>query len=531
MTPLVSSLPEWKNLESLSKSVGSIHVRDLLADEARNNSLITSLDNSIHLDLSHSKITGEVLDKFGSLFDKIGLDKKIAAMFNGEHINVTEDRAVLHTALRRPTGGSEIDKEVHAVLDSIKKFAAEIRSGALLGVTGLPLTQVVCVGIGGSYLGPEFVLEALRSDPSMAGAISGRTLRFLANVDPVDVYRALGGLDPARTLVIVISKTFTTAETMMNAKTVRKWLLDGLVGKDEKKIISHHFCAVSTAIEKTTAFGISRVFGFWDWVGGRFSVCSAVGILPLALHFGFEVCEKFLAGAHYIDEHFRTTEWRNNIPILMGMVSVWNSSFLRIPANAILPYTQALVRFVAHIQQVDMESNGKRVDIHGNAVDFSTGQIIFGEPGTNGQHSFYQLLHQGTTIASADFIGFKHSLAPQPIQVGETLENHDELMSNFFAQPDALAFGKTDHNACRHFPGDRPSLSLLLPKCDAFHVGALLAIYEHRTAVQAFIWNTNAFDQWGVELGKVLAKNLRPVLADKKTNENKNLLLAKYLQN
>ena len=546
---MISSTPQWKDLAKLAQEVKKVHLSELLENKARNESLIHKVGD-ILVDFSREKLTDSVLKKFFELFHKINLNGKIEAMFSGEKINRTEHRAVLHTALRRPFGTPflltvdelDVNLSVSIVLESIKKFSQEIRNGTLRGFSGKELTSVVCIGIGGSYLGPEFVFEALRSDFRNKSA-ADRTTRFLANVDPVDVARALEGLDPESTLVIIISKTFTTAETMLNARTVRAWILDHysssakLGGVSEEEIIDAHFCAISTASEKTTAFGISRVFGFWDWVGGRFSVCSAVGILPLALQFGFPVCEEFLNGAFAIDEHFRTEkDYSKNICVLMGLVSVWNSSFLGITSNAVLPYAQALVRFVAHIQQLDMESNGKRVTMDGHPVDFATGQVIFGEPGTNGQHSFYQLLHQGPEIISSDFIGFKRSTNPIELPKNEDslVANHHELMSNFFAQPDALAFGKTDAGGHKHFPGDRPSLSILMPVCDAFHVGALLALYEHRTAVQSFIWNTNAFDQWGVELGKVLAKNVRGVLAANhlplQDPHSQKLLLAEYMR-
>ena len=535
---LVSALLQWDNLKKLATK-GIPPLRDLLSDKARNESLLLQLENTgIHLDLSRSKITPEILAEFDSLFAAIHLGDKIEAMFRGEKINKTENRAVLHTALRKldkhslVVDGLDVHSSVTKVWAEIELFSSKVRSGELRGFSGKKLTNFLCIGIGGSYLGPEFVYEALRSDFRGTSSQVGQ-VRFLANVDPVDVGRALENLDPESTLVIVISKTFTTAETMMNAATVRDWILHHYKQQqsvDAKKIIDHHFCAVSTALEKTSEFGISTVFGFWDWVGGRFSVCSAVGILPLSLAFGFETCREFLRGANVVDEHFRTEKnFARNLPIMLGLVSVWNSSFLGIRANAILPYAQALVRFVAHIQQVDMESNGKRVDMNGHPVDFSTGQVIMGEPGTNGQHSFYQLLHQGPDVISCDFIGFQKSTNPI---MSEPISNHDELMSNFFAQPNALAFGKSDTNGHKEFPGDRPSLSILMPVCDAFHVGALLALYEHRTAVQSFIWNTNAFDQWGVELGKVLAKNLRPILSREtvpKDDDSQNLLLNKYI--
>jgi glucose-6-phosphate isomerase len=535
---LVSALPQWDNLKKLATK-GTPPLRDLLSDKSRNESLLLQLENTgIHLDLSRSKITPEILAEFDSLFSAIHLGDKIEAMFRGDKINKTENRAVLHTALRKldkhslVVDGLDVHSSVTKVLAEIELFSSKVRSGELRGFSGKKLTNFLCIGIGGSYLGPEFVYEALRSDYRGPSSQVGQ-VRFLANVDPVDVGRALENLDPESTLVIVISKTFTTAETMLNAATVRDWILHHYKQQqsvDAKKIIDHHFCAVSTALEKTSEFGISTVFGFWDWVGGRFSVCSAVGILPLSLAFGFETCREFLRGANVVDEHFRTEKnFARNLPIMLGLVSVWNSSFLGIRANAILPYAQALVRFVAHIQQVDMESNGKRVDMNGHPVDFSTSQVIMGEPGTNGQHSFYQLLHQGPDVISCDFIGFQKSTNPI---MSEPISNHDELMSNFFAQPNALAFGKSDTNGHKEFPGDRPSLSILMPVCDAFHVGALLALYEHRTAVQSFIWNTNAFDQWGVELGKVLAKNLRPILSREtvpKDDDSQNLLLNKYI--
>ena len=533
-----TSLSEWKNLEEVSGRIKRTHLRDLLTDRQRNESLIKRTSFGLTVDLSREKLDESVMNAFIALFKKIDLNGKIDAMFKGDRINQTENRSVLHTALRRPSIETEVDRGVHDVLSRIEKFSNEIRSGKHLGYSGKRLTSVICIGIGGSYLGPEFVFEALRSDrrPGAEARSADRTTRFLANVDPVDVGRALEGLDPETTLVIIISKTFTTAETMLNAVTVRDWIISHYKchssSSDEKKIIDAHFCAVSTALEKTSAFGISNVFGFWDWVGGRFSVCSAVGILPLALQFGFETCREFLNGAHAVDEHFRTEkDYSKNIPVLVGLVSVWNSSFLGIRSNAILPYAQALVRFVAHIQQLDMESNGKRVTMAGQTVDYQTGQVIFGEPGTNGQHSFYQLLHQSPDIISSDFIGFRQSVNPILI-AGEPVGNHDELMSNFFAQPDALAFGKADDGGHKHFPGDRPSLSILMPVCDAFNVGALLALYEHRTAVQAFIWDINAFDQWGVELGKVLAKGIRGVFASKNVAEDdcsQKLLLKEYM--
>jgi glucose-6-phosphate isomerase len=360
--------------------------------------------------------------------------------------------------------------------------------------------------------------------PQAAEVAKGRTLRFLANVDPVDVARATQGLDPEETLVVVVSKTFTTAETMLNARTLRKWLLDGIKGAAPEEIIRQHVVAASSAVPLVTEFGVdpANIFGFWDWVGGRYSVCSAVGVLPLALVFGFEVLEQFLAGARNIDEHFATAPLRENIPVLMGLLGVWNSTFLGHESRAILPYAQALLRFPAHVQQLDMESNGKRVGIDGRELPFQAGEVNFGEPGTNGQHSFYQLIHQGRAIPT-EFIGFARSQHPIELP-GEVVSGQDELMSNFFAQPDALALGKTreqleiegvaeELRPHKEFPGNRPSFSLLFGQLDPFTTGQLLALYEHRVFVQGAIWGINSFDQWGVELGKVLAKQVRTQLA------------------
>lgn len=471
------------------------------------------------------------------LADKVGLTESRQAMRSGAKINATEGRSVLHHALRMPKGydyaavnpteGQSIMDDVHAVRDKMEAFTNKVRNNEFVGVTGKPLKNYVCIGIGGSQLGPEFVNEALRADATASKAAEGRTLRFLANVDPVDFKLCTSDLDPEETLLVVISKTFTTAETMLNAKTAKKWITDSLVAKgvmDESDIASKHIIAVSTAIPKCVEFGIDKenIFGFWNWVGGRFSVCSAVGVLPLSLQYSYDVMSAFLDGAHDIDEHFFTAPLRENLPVLLGLLGCWNSTFMGYETRALLPYSQALKRFPAHIQQVDMESNGKRVAMDGSVLPFSAGEINFGEPGTNGQHSFYQLMHQGRVVP-ADFIGFMESQAPESLE-GEPVSNHDELMSNFFAQPDALAKGKTlselseeevpeELRAHKVFSGNRPSSSMLMTKLDAFAIGQLLAIYEHRTAVQGFIWGLNSFDQWGVELGKVLAKQVRTQLS------------------
>jgi len=516
----------WADLLAHAAEIKTTHLRTLLADEARNKAMTVQSEGLV-LDFCREKADLNTMDKLFAIAEIVGIDGRRSDMFNGEHINKTEDRAVLHVALRAPrdatfmNNGKNVVPQVWSVLDAIKAFSEGVRSGDWKGHTGKPLTDVVAIGIGGSYLGVEFAFEAFKTDPEAASAAAGRHLRFLANVDPIDVRRALEGLSAETTLVIVISKTFTTAETMLNARTVRAWLVQELGSPDA---VAKHFAACSTAIDKTTEFGIdpANVFSFWDWVGGRFSLCSAVGVLPLSLQYGFEIVNSFLQGAHDMDQHFLNAPPRENLPMIMGLLAVWNASCLGYEGCAVLPYCQALVRFVAHIQQLDMESSGKRVSMDGEAMPVNTGAIYFGEPGTNGQHSFYQLLHQGRVVAS-EFIAFKRSHRPVELP-GEIVANHDELMSNFFAQPDALALGKTEEEvrasgvaerlvSHRTFPGDRPSLSLILPICNPYWVGQLLALYEHRTAVQGWLWNINSFDQWGVELGKVLATEVREYLS------------------
>lgn len=415
------------------------------------------------------------MDLLVKLAEAAKLREKIDAMFGGEHINATEDRAVLHVATRAMrdetimVDGKNVVPDVWEVLDKIKDFTEKVRSGEWRGVTGKPIKNVVAIGIGGSFLGPLFVHTALRTDQEAASLAQGRSLRFLANVDPIDVARALNGLDAAETLFVVISKTFTTAETMLNARTVRAWLVAEL-GTEEA--VSKHMVAVSTNLKLVKEFGIDpeNAFGFWDWVGGRYSVCSAVGMLPLSLQYGFETMLEFLKGANDVDRHFREAPFEKNMPVLLGLMSIWNVSFLGHPARAILPYCQALGKLPAHIQQVSMESNGKGVDIAGNPLPFDSGEIDFGEPGTNGQHSFYQLIHQGRVIP-CDFIGIIKSQQSVYLK-NEVVSNHDELMCNFFAQADALAFGKTPielraegipESLVPHksFTGNRPSLSLV----------------------------------------------------------------------
>jgi glucose-6-phosphate isomerase len=529
----VASSPAWKALASHVQVIRTAHLRDLLKD-AKRCAALTAEHDGVLLDYSRQNATKETLSLLMALAREANLDGRLKAMCSGAKLNTTENRAVLHVALRAAQSerilvdGQDVVAEVHKVLAQIKAFSTAVRSGRWKGETGKKLTQVVAIGIGGSYLGPEFVAEALRTDPTTARTASGRSLRFLANVDPIDVARALDGLDPATTLVVVVSKTFTTAETMLNAKTVRAWLTRAL----GKQAVAKHMVAVSTNLPEVTAFGIDprNAFGFWDWVGGRYSVCSAVGVVPLALHYGFAAVEQFLSGARSIDRHLLSAPLEENLPVILGLLGVWNSTFQGHATRALLPYCQALHKLAPHIQQVDMESNGKRVGLDGQQLAFEAGEINFGEPGTNGQHSFYQLLHQGRVVP-ADFIGFRASQHPIKIK-GEPVDNHDELMANFFAQPDALAIGKTAEQ-CRAegvpealiphkvFPGNRPSNVLLLERLNAYTTGQILALYEHRTVVQGFIWGINSFDQWGVELGKVLAKQVRTQLHDSRTGTSK----------
>lgn len=549
-TNLISATEEWKCLREHVADVDKTHLRNLLKDEARCESMTVEFDGII-LDYSRQRITQETVKKLFKLAEVAHLKEKIDKMYNGDHINVTENRSVLHIALRaaRDTiincDGKNVVDDVWQVLDKIGEFSERVRTGAWVGATGKSLKDVVAVGIGGSFLGPLFVHSALQTDPEAAQCANGRQLRFLANVDPVDVARSINGLNPETTLVVVVSKTFTTAETMLNARTLRTWITSAL----GSEAVAKHMVAVSTNLKLVKEFGIDpqNAFAFWDWVGGRYSVCSAVGALPLSLQYGFPIVSKFLEGARSIDNHFHTTPFEKNIPVLLGLLSVWNVSFLGHPARAILPYTQALEKFAPHIQQLSMESNGKGVSIDGVPLNFEAGEIDFGEPGTNGQHSFYQLIHQGRVIP-CDFIGIVKSQQPIYLQ-GEVVSNHDELMSNFFAQPDALACGKTpeelrnekvsDHLvAHKTFSGNRPSLSILLPSLTAYNVGQLLAMYEHRIAVQGFIWGINSFDQWGVELGKSLASRVRAQLNLSRTegkpvegfNPSTTMLIKRYLK-
>ena len=534
----MDAAPSYPKLLEHAKSLP--HLKQLLENERRTDALSFE-HGGIFVDLSRQNATRETFELLLDLALERGLDSSIHSMFSGEHINETEGRAVLHVALRAPRDATFLDQgenvvpEVWSVLDKINAFSSKVRDGTWTGVTGKTLTHVVAIGIGGSYLGPAFVHTALENEPEASDAASGRKLTFLANVDPVDCVDALKHADPERTLAVIVSKTFTTAETMRNARTVRAWFKSKL----GEASIAKHMVAVSTNLKGVEEFGIDpeNAFGFWDWVGGRFSVSSAVGALPLSLHYGFDVFESFLKGMRDIDGHFASAPLDSNIPLIMGLFNVWNTTFLKRGTCAILPYAQALSKFPAHVQQLSMESNGKGVDMDGNPLSYEAGEIDFGEAGTNGQHSFYQLLHQGR-IVPAEFIGVLKSQADVFLSE-EASSSHEELLCNFFAQPDALALGKTAEDPHRNFPGNRPSLSMLLPVLNAFTVGQLLALYEHRVAVSGFMWGINSFDQWGVELGKVLAGQVRSELikcraeggeVDESFNYSTRKMLSRYME-
>lgn len=499
------------------------HLRELLQDAERNAGMVVEAEG-ITLDFARQKATLETMRKLFALARAAQVETKRDKMFAGEKINETEGRAVYHVALRgsgvMPVDGVDQIPMIHGVLDKIDAFSEKVRSGEWVGATGKKLTSILAIGIGGSYLGPEFLHESLKTYPHL-------NLQFLANVDPVDFKRQTSDLDPETTLCIIVSKSFTTAETMANARAVKSWL-ERVPGD----VIRKQVVAVSTQKDLTSEFGIDpeNVFEFGDYVGGRFSVHSPVGMLPLALAYGMPVCREFLKGAATMDKHFKETPLETNLPVILGLLGVYNSTFLGYECKALLPYSQALVRFAAHVQQLDCESNGKSVAMDGTSLDFQAGEVVFGEPGTNGQHSFYQLLHQGRVVP-AEFIGFCQSQADITLP-GAPISNHDELMANFFAQPDALALGQQDANPHKCFSGDRPSLSILMSEVSPYTMGQLLALYEHRVAVQGFVWGINSFDQWGVQLGKVLAKQVAKVLAkttEPAFNSSTNALLDKYM--
>jgi len=533
---LPSHRPAWTALQAHFENAKKLQLRALFANDPDRGTRLTAEAVGIYLDYSKNRVTDETLKLLFALANESDLRGRIAAMFSGEKINITENRAVLHTALRAPrdavitVDGKNVVPEVHAVLDAMSAFADRIRSGEWKGFTGKPIKNIVNIGIGGSDLGPVMANEALRFY-----AKRDLHFRFLSNVDGTDFAETVHDLDPAETLFIVCSKTFTTLETMTNAESARAWSLATL---KDKASVAKHFVAVSTNAAEVTKFGIdtANMFGFWDWVGGRYSMDSAVGLATM-LAIGPAKFRDMLAGFRAMDEHFRTTPFEKNLPVLMGLLSVWYDSFFGAETVAVLPYDQYLKRFPAYLQQLTMESNGKRVTLGGVEVDYQTGAVYWGEPGTNGQHSFYQLIHQGTKLIPCDFIAFCKSLNP----IGR---HHDLLMANVFAQAEALAFGKTAEQVKadkvadwlvphKTFPGNRPSNVLLLEKLTPFALGSLIALYEHIVFTQGVIWDIGSFDQWGVELGKVLAQRIVPELEctpepELKHDTSTNALIKRY---
>ncbi|CAI7722789.1 glucose-6-phosphate isomerase [Plasmodium vivax India VII] len=593
----VTGLKSYKELVSLSEEEKKVHLKEYLKDKARSEQLIKKFKN-FYMDLSRQRYGPKTLSKLIEYAEEVKLKEKIEKTFKGEKMNMTENRSVLHTALRIPiekinthkivVDGKNVLENVHDVLKKIEAYSDSIRNGTIKTCKNTKFKNLICIGIGGSYLGTEFVYEAMKyyHYNSVAGekkkkkkeeeeekkmenevcktdAASNFNLnydqdeminvRFLANVDPNDINRAVHNIEQTDTLVVIISKTFTTAETMLNARSIKHWL--SLKIKDDQEL-SKHMVAVSTNLKLTDEFGIVRenVFEFWDWVGGRFSVTSAVGILPLSIAFGYQNMRQFLNGCHDMDEHFLKTKFEENIPVLLALTSFYNNQFWDCKNVAILPYFQNLQKFAAHIQQLSMESNGKTVDRSNNLVSYNTCQVFFGEPGTNGQHSFYQLIHQGQMIP-VELIGFKHSHFPLHFP-SEKVSNHDELMTNFFAQADALAVGKSLEEVAHEnemnkkkmppellthkvFQGNRPSTLLLFDELNFYTCGLLLSLYESRVVAEGYLLNVNSFDQWGVELGKVLAKEVRDYFHEVRSkkgpaaahgfNESTKILLGYYL--
>ncbi len=536
-TPLTQR-PTWKALDDHFQKIHATHLRSLFADDPRRGERLTLDAAGIYLDYSKNRVTDETLSLLLKLADSADLRERIDAMFSGEKINVTEKRAVLHVALRAPKGssilvdGQNVVPEVHAVLEKMANFSNRVRSGAWLGYTGKRIRNIVNIGIGGSDLGPAMAYEALKhySDRNI-------TARFVSNIDGTDFVEATRDLDPAETLFIVSSKTFTTLETLTNARSARDWCLKTL---GDKRAVAKHFVAVSTNAEEVAKFGIdtANMFEFWDWVGGRYSYDSAIG-LSLMIAIGPEQFYEMLAGFHEMDEHFRTAPFERNLPVILGLLGIWYNNFFGAETVAILPYDQYLNRLSAYFQQLDMESDGKHVDLEGKRVNYSTGPIIWGQPGTNGQHAFYQLIHQGTKLIPCDFIGFNETLNP----LGD---HHDLLMANLFAQTEALAFGKTAEEVAadgvpafqvphRTFEGNHPTNTILLERLTPAALGKLIALYEHKVFVQGTIWRINSFDQWGVELGKVLAQRIIPELESAdvpalKHDSSTNALIRRYRQ-
>ncbi|EST37874.1 glucose-6-phosphate isomerase [Streptomycetaceae bacterium MP113-05] len=514
-------MPQWQALAAHRERLGEVHLRALFAQDPGRGERYGVQVGDLHLDYSKHLVIDEtllLLRELAAAADVAGLRD---AMFRGERINITEDRAVLHTALRAPrdavveVDGENVVPEVHAVLDRMSAFAEAVRSGKWAGHTGLPIRSVVNIGIGGSDLGPAMAYEALR--PYTRRDLD---VRFVSNVDGADLHEALHGLDPATTLFVVASKTFTTIETLTNAQAAKSWLLEGLGG--DEAAVAKHFVALSTNAEKVAAFGIdtSHMFEFWDWVGGRYSFDSAIG-LSLMIAIGPDRFREMLDGFHLVDEHFRTAPPEQNAPLLLGLLGVWYGGFFDAQSHAVLPYSHYLSRFTAYLQQLDMESNGKSTDREGRRVNWQTGPVVWGTPGTNGQHAYYQLLHQGTKLVPADLVGFARPVA----ELGALAGQHDLLMANLFAQGQALAFGKTEDEVHaegvadaqvphRVFHGNRPTTTILASELTPSVLGQLIALYEHKVFVQGAIWDIDSFDQWGVELGKVLAKRIEPALTE-----------------
>ncbi|RUL94715.1 glucose-6-phosphate isomerase [Verrucosispora sp. FIM060022] len=512
----VTTTDEWQALRKHADEIRATHLRDLFAADPERGERLTVEVADLYVDYSKNLVTDETLRLLTALAERVGLADRIAAMFAGEHINGTEDRAVLHTALRLPADaaltvdGQDVVGDVHAVRQRMAQFADQVRGGQWRGHTGERIRTVVNIGIGGSDLGPVMAYEALK-----AYRDAGISCRFVSNIDPTDIAEATADLDPATTLFVVVSKTFSTQETLANAHQARRWLLAGLGG--DEQAVAKHFVAVSTNAQRVADFGIdpANMFGFWDWVGGRYSLPSAVG-LSVMLSIGPARFDEMLAGYHAVDEHFRTMPLARNAPVLLGLLNVWYTNFLGAQTHAVLPYSQYLHRFPAYLQQLTMESNGKSVRTDGQQVSYDTGEIFWGEPGTNGQHAFYQLIHQGTRLIPADFIAFSE---PHH-DIGDM---HDLFMSNFFAQTAALAFGRTADQVAaegtppelvphRVMPGNHPTTSIVAARLTPATLGQLVALYEHIVLTEGAIWDINPFDQWGVELGKVMANQLAPLL-------------------
>ena len=535
-----STTDAWRALEGRSQTFDQLTLRGLFADDAARVERMTLPVGDLVVDLSKHRVDEAVMADLIALAEATGVADRYAAMIRGDHINTTEDRAVLHTALRAPrdttieVDGRDVVPDVHEVLDQMGAFADRVRSGEWVGATGEPIETVINIGIGGSDLGPVMAYEALA-----AYRHERIRCRFVSNVDGSDLYAAVRELDPATTMFVISSKTFTTQETLTNARSARAWLTSAL-GDDA---VARHFVAVSTNADEVAAFGIDtdNMFGFWDWVGGRYSMDSAIG-LSLMLAVGPEAFGEMLAGFRVVDDHMAATPLDQNVPVLLGLIEVWYRTFCGLPSRAVLPYSRYLHRFAAYLQQLDMESNGKRVRMNGDAVDYETGPVIWGEPGTNGQHSFHQLLHQGTTVIPADFIVFAepdHGDAAMP----GLDAHHDLLVANCFAQTQALAFGKTADEVAetepdaarvphRTFPGNRPSTTIMAPRLTPSVLGQLVALYEHQVFVQGTVWGVNSFDQWGVELGKVLAVAITPELTgddpDLTHDASTNALITRY---